>query len=91
MSKPCGSGDTVNGAVVQRQRMPLSGEICSTSGRTAMGAGLRPRPKGLDRPPDPKAPAARLGATPGVIEQKSADGIVGILPRRGRVLKARTR
>ena len=57
-----------------------------------MKAGLRPRSKGLDWPPDPKAaPAARLGATPGVIEQKSAEGIVGILPRRGRMLKARTR
>jgi len=57
----------------------------------AMGAGLRPRPKGLDWPPDPKAPSARRGATPGVIEQKSAEGIVGILPCRGRMLKARTR
>ncbi len=56
-----------------------------------MGAGLRPRSKGLEWPPDPKAPAARLGATPGVIEQKSADGIVGTLSHRGRVLKARTR
>ena len=58
---------------------------------TAMGAGLRPRPKGLDWPPDPKAPAARQGATLGVIEQKSAEGIVGILPCLGRMLKARTR
>ena len=55
-----------------------------------MGAGLRPRSKGLDWPPDPKATlAARLGAL-GVIEQKSAEGIVGILPRRVRMLKART-
>ncbi len=33
----------------------------------AMGAGLRPRSKGLDWPPDPTAPAARRGATLGVI------------------------
>ncbi len=57
-----------------------------------MGAGLRPRSKDLDWPPDPKAAlAARLGATPSVIEQKSAEGIVGTLPLQGRVLKARTR
>ena len=59
---------------------------------SATGAGLRPRSKGLDWPPDPTAtPAARLGATPGVIEQKSAEDIVGMIPRRGRMLKARTR
>ncbi len=56
------------------------------------GAGLRPRSKDLDWPPDPKATqAARRGAALGVIEQKSAEGIVGILPRRGRMPKARTR
>ena len=69
----------------------IRGDLLDERPYVAMGAGLRPRSKGLDRPPDPKAPAARLGVTPGVIEQKSADGIVGILSRRrGRVLKART-
>ena len=54
-----------------------------------MRAGRRPRSKGLDRPLDPNAvSAARLGATSGVIEQKTAEGIVGIIPCRGRLLKA---
>ena len=70
----------------------IRGDLLDLRPEAAMGAGLRPRPKGLDWPPDPKAPpAARLGATSGVIGQKSAEGIVGILPRRGRMLKARTR
>ncbi len=68
----------------------IRGDLLDERSGTAMGAGLRPRPKGLDWPPDPKAPAARLGATLGVIEQRSADGIVGTLPHWGRVLKART-
>ena len=68
----------------------IRGDLLGERPDPAMGAGLRPRPKGLDWPPDPKAPAARLGATPGVTEQKSADGIVGILAHRGWVLKART-
>ena len=33
MTKPCGSGDTVDGAVVQREYMFLPGEICSRSGQ----------------------------------------------------------
>ena len=56
----------------------------------AMGAGLRPRPKDLEVPPDPTAlPAARPGAIRGVIEQKSAEAIVGagdreVAPPKGR-------
>jgi hypothetical protein len=70
----------------------IRGDLLAERSDATMGAGLRPRPKDLDWPPDPKAaPAARLGATPGVIEQKSAGGILGALPRWGRVLKARTR
>jgi len=43
----------------------------------AKGAGLRPRVKALERPPDPTVTrAARLAATLGVMRQKSADGIV---------------
>ncbi len=70
----------------------IRGDLLDMRPEAAMGAGLRPRPKGLDWPPDPTAaPAARLGATPGVIGQKSAEGIVGILPHEGWMLKARTR
>jgi hypothetical protein len=47
----------------------------------AMGAGLRPRPKDLDWPPDPKAGrTAPLGAIPVVIGQKSAEAIVAQHP-----------
>ena len=42
-----------------------------------MGAGLRPRAKVLELPPDPTATrAARRAATSGVTGQKSAEGIV---------------
>jgi hypothetical protein len=78
MTKPCGSGDTVNGAVVQRVE--------------ATGTGLRPRPKGLDKPPDPTAaPAARAGAIRDVIGQKSAEAIVGVGTGNRRAPKGRTR
>ncbi len=44
----------------------------------ATGAGLRPRPKGREDPPDPTAAlAAQIGAIRTVIEQKSAEAIVG--------------
>ena len=69
----------------------VRGDLLDVRPQAATGAGLRPRSKDLDWPPDPTAPAARSGATPVVIEQKSAEGIVGILPRQGRVLKGRTR
>ena len=45
----------------------------------ATGAGLRPRPKGRADPPDPTvALAAHLGAIRAVIEQKSAEAILGV-------------
>jgi len=45
--------------------------------KTATGAGLRPRLKGLEQPPDPTADlAAFAGAIPQVIGQKSAEAIV---------------
>ena len=47
----------------------------------AMGAGLRASTKVLEIPPDPKVTrAARLAVTPGVMGQKSADGIVAKRP-----------
>jgi hypothetical protein len=46
-----------------------------------MGAGLRARSKALELPPAPTAAsAAHRGAIPGVIGQKSAEGIVGDAP-----------
>ena len=49
----------------------------------ATGAGLRPRPKGREHPPDPIAAlAAQAGAIRFVIEQKSAEVIV-VSPRGG--------
>ncbi len=55
------------------------------------GAGLRPRPKGWEAPPDPTAAlAARAGAIRSVIEQKSAEAILGTRRREARVLKGRT-
>jgi len=58
----------------------------------AMGAGLRPRPKGLEVPPDPTAvPAAPAGAIRSVIEQKSAEAIVGAGDPEVAAPKGRTR
>jgi len=57
---------------------PYPGRSARNAVSPAMGAGLRPRPKGLDWPPDLKAErAAPLGAIPKVIGQKSAEAIVG--------------
>ncbi len=57
MAKSSGSGDTVNDPGVQREFTFLSGETCLTGGPLATGAGLRPMPKGMDKPPDPTATA----------------------------------
>ena len=73
-----GSGDTVNGAVVQRKFVFLSGEIWPNfASMAAMEVGLRPSLKGLELPPNPKvAIEARHAATRAVIGQKSAEAIV---------------
>ena len=56
---------------------PYPGRSARNAVSPAMGAGLRPRPKDLEWPPDPKAKrAAPLGAIPEVIGQKSAEAIV---------------
>jgi hypothetical protein len=58
----------------------------------ATGAGLRPRSKGLDKPPDPTAArAARPGAIRDVIGQKSAEAIVGVEAAQAETPKGRTR
>ena len=91
MPKPSGSGDMVNDAAVRGQLTLLSGEICSTGREVAMGAGLRPISKGVEKPPVPKVIAsARRTATPGGMEQKSAEVIVAALPLCGRAAKGRT-
>jgi hypothetical protein len=91
MAKPSGSGDMVNDAVVQGKLTFLSGEICFTRGERSMGSGLRPIPKGLEKPPVPKGrlPALRT-ETPGGVEQKSAEAIVAERPALGRAAKGRT-
>ena len=91
MAKPSGSGDMVNDAVVQGKLTFLSGEICFTRGERAMGAGLRPIPKGVERPPAPKATLPALWTeTSRGMEQKSAEAIVATRPEANRVVKGRT-
>jgi hypothetical protein len=77
-NKALGSGDRVNGAVVQRQLTSLSGEIWpNVASAAAMEVRLRPSPKRLEPPPNPKAAVeARCAATRIDIGQKSAEAIV---------------
>ena len=91
MAKPSGSGDMVNGAVVQGKLTFLSGEICFTRGKMAMGTGLRPTPKGVEKPPVPTAtlPALRAETLAGR-EQKSAEAIVAARSIVGQAAKGRT-
>jgi hypothetical protein len=81
----------VNGAVVQGKLTFLSGEICFTRGKAARGAGLRPIPKGVEKPPAPTAslPALRVETSAGK-EQKSAEAIVVARPVVGQAAKGRT-
>jgi len=91
MAKPSGSGDMVNDAAVQGKLTFLSGEICFTRGEMAMGAGLRPTPKGVEKPPVPTACGpARRAETPGVRRQKSAEAIVAERRPDRRGAKGRT-
>ena len=60
---------------------PYPGRSARNAVSPAMGAGLRPRPKDLDRLPDPKAErAAPPRAISEVIGQKSAEAIVAQRP-----------
>ena len=91
MAKPSGSGDMVNDAVVQGKLTFLSGEICSTRGEKSMGSGLRPIPKGVEKPPVPKVSLSAFRVeTPGGREQKSAEAIVVERPNRDRSAKGQT-
>ena len=91
MAKPPGSEDMVNGAVVQGKLTLLSGEICSTGRGMAMGSGLRPISKEVEKPPVPKAiVSARRVATPGGMAQKSAEAIVAAHRIRREAAKGRT-
>jgi hypothetical protein len=91
MAKPSGSRDMVNDAVVQGKLTFLSGEICFTRGEKSRGSGLRPIPKGVEKPPVPKDPLPALRTeTPGGMEQKSAEAIVAERPDPGRAAKGRT-
>jgi hypothetical protein len=91
MAKPSGSGDMVNDAVVQGKLTFLSGEICFTRGEMSMGSGLRPIPKGVEKPPVPKGSLPALRAeTSGGREQKSAEAIVAVQSAIGRAAKGRT-
>jgi hypothetical protein len=56
---------------------PYPGRSVRRAVGQATGAGLRPRLKGLELPPDPTAvPTAPGGAIPWVIGQKSAEAVV---------------
>ena len=93
MTKPCGSGDTVNGALqAARVHVLIRGDLLEERPVAATGAGLRPRLKDLDKPPDPTAAlAARPGVIRDVIGQKSAEAIVGVKAAAVPTPKGRTR
>jgi hypothetical protein len=82
--KWCGCAATVH--------VLIRGDLLGLRPVVARGAGLRPSPKGLDKPPDPTAaPAARTGVIRDVIGQKSAEAIVGGTAVAARSPKGRTR
>ena len=61
----------------------LSGEICPRSGFVrATGAGLRPRPKGREEPPDPTAPATGVGLRPSSKDAESPPNFTADGPAR---------
>ena len=81
----------VNGAVVQGKLTLLSGEICSTGRGVAMGSGLRPISKEVEKPPVPKViVSARRAVTLDGMEQKSAEAIVVERSLVSRAAKGRT-
>ena len=61
-TKPDGSRNRVNGAVVQGQFTFLSGEVCPAAVWSARGVGLRPISKGMEQPPNPTVLNGRYGS-----------------------------
>ena len=78
MTKPTGyKGQGKCGGCASKVHVLIRGDLSDKRLCAVMGAGLRPRSKGLEQPPDPTAEtAAHLGVIPGVFRQKSADAIV---------------
>ena len=86
-----GNTGHANGVVVRGQLTFLSGEICSLRGASAMGDGLRPIPKEVEKPPVPTADrSARRTATFAGRGQKSAEAIVAARRPDRRAAKGRT-
>jgi hypothetical protein len=92
MTKPTGyKGQGKCGGCASKVHVLIRGDLSDKRLCFAMGAGLRPRPKGLEQPPDPTAKtAAHLGVIPGVFRQKSAEVIVGGVASNGAPLKDQT-
>ena len=89
MTKPAVSRGRVNAAVVHGRLMFLFGEICLKSIRCfAMGAGLRPTPKGVETPPDPGASAG--SACVSNCARERAEVSRGHSSRSGIAVKGRT-
>ena len=83
MTKP--AGDTEQGkcgGCVRTVHVLIRGDLPDWRSLKTTGAGLRPRGKRLESPPNPAVfiPTARRRATVAVFRQKSADGIVAQRP-----------
>jgi len=94
MTKPDGNRRQGKcGGCASRVHVLIRGDLSAWRPEAVTGAGLGPRPKGLDSPPDPTTadPAARPGAIPPVSGQKSAEAIVRVRAGRGKPRKGRTR
>ncbi len=79
MTKPEGTADRVNAAVVHGRLMFLFGEICLAGGRDGLREG-HGESCGNTTGPYRLFLAARPAVTPGVTGQKSADGVVAKRP-----------
>jgi hypothetical protein len=92
MTKPnrC-KGQGKYGGCASKVHVLIRGDLSEERSKLVMGAGLRPRSKGLEAPPDPTAAStARPGVISGVFRQKSAEAILGDGSRTGSSLKGRT-
>jgi hypothetical protein len=82
MTKPTGvMGQGKCSGCVRKVHVLIRGDLLNWRSTVTMGAGLRPRRKRLELPPDPDTTlAARPRETAAVFGQKSADGIVAQRP-----------